>query len=51
MQARRTSATLAFPAVNAVGNFIAVAIRAGQRDQVFTVSDTPRQHVSAGAAD
>ena len=34
------SSTLAFPANNTAGNFIAVVIRAGKRDQVFTVSDT-----------
>jgi hypothetical protein len=35
-----TSSTLAFSAANAAGNFLAVAIRAGQQAQTFTVSDT-----------
>jgi hypothetical protein len=37
-----SSATLAFPAANAAGHFIAVAIRAGHADQTFTVTDTAR---------
>jgi uncharacterized repeat protein (TIGR01451 family) len=35
-----TSSTLAFPAANTAGNFILVAIRAGQQGQSFTVTDT-----------
>lgn len=35
-----TSSTLAFPANNTAGNWIAVAIRAGRSGQVFTVTDT-----------
>jgi IPT/TIG domain len=35
-----TSSTLAFPASNTAGNWIAVAIRAGRSGQVFTVTDT-----------
>ena len=35
-----TSSTLAFPASNAAGNWIAVAVRAGRSGQVFTVTDT-----------
>src|SRR5580765_7449560 len=35
-----TSSTLAFPSANTSGNFIAVAIRAGQAGQNITVSDT-----------
>jgi len=35
-----TSTTLAFPAANTAGNFIAVVIRAGKTGQVFTVTDT-----------
>jgi hypothetical protein len=35
-----TSSTLAFPSANTAGNFIAVAIRAGQTGQDITVSDT-----------
>jgi len=35
-----TSSTLAFASANTAGNFIAVAIRAGNPGQVFTVSDT-----------
>ena len=35
-----TSSTLAFPANNTAGNWIAVAIRAGRSGQLFTVTDT-----------
>ena len=35
-----TSATLAFPATNVAGNFIAVAARAFNANQTFTVTDT-----------
>jgi hypothetical protein len=35
-----SSATLAFPANNTAGNFIAVAIRAGRSGAIFTVSDS-----------
>jgi len=35
-----TSSTLAFPANNTTGNWIAVAVRAGRSGQVFTVTDT-----------
>jgi uncharacterized repeat protein (TIGR01451 family) len=35
-----TSSTLAFPAANTAGNWIAVVIRAGKTGQVFTVTDT-----------
>ena len=35
-----TSASLSFPSSNVAGNWIAVAIRAGQQGQVFTVTDT-----------
>jgi len=35
-----TSASLAFPSANVAGNWIAVAVRAGQSGQVFTVTDT-----------
>jgi len=34
-----TSASLAFPATNTAGNFIAVVIRAGRTGQVFSVTD------------
>src|SRR5262245_61804863 len=34
------SSSLAFPAANAQGNWIAVVIRAGGTGQVFTVTDT-----------
>ena len=35
-----TSSTLAFPSANTAGNWLAVAIRAGQQGQSFTVTDT-----------
>jgi len=35
-----TSATLAFPSANTAGNWLAVAIRAGNTSQTFTVTDT-----------
>src|SRR6185503_2874387 len=35
-----TASTLAFPASNTAGNWIAVLIRAGQQGQSFTVTDT-----------
>ena len=34
------SSWLAFPAANTAGNWIGVAIRAGQSGQTFTVTDT-----------
>ena len=36
------SSTLAFPASNTAGNFIAVVIRAGKSGQVFTVTDSQK---------
>jgi hypothetical protein len=35
-----SSATLAFPSNNTAGNWLAVAIRAGQQNQTFTITDT-----------
>ena len=35
-----TSSTLAFPSANTAGNWLAVAIRAGNTGQTFTVTDT-----------
>src|SRR5215470_7314784 len=35
-----TSTSLAFPAANTAGNWLAVAIRAGSPNEVFTVTDS-----------